>query len=72
MKVIRGLEHLSNEEKLNEPGLFNLEKKRLGEGLIASFQNSKEAYKQEHKKLFTESQNQRITETGSELQRSIQ
>jgi len=50
--MIRGLQHLPSEDRLREPGLFSLEKRRLQVDLVAAFQDLKGAYKQEESQLF--------------------
>jgi len=52
-KMIRGLEHLSYEERLRELWLFVLEKSSLWEDLRAAFQYVKRAYKKAGEGLIT-------------------
>ena len=62
-KVIRGLEHLSCEERW-ALGLFSLEKRRLREDLIVAFQYLKGAYKQQGERLFTRMDSERTRGNG--------
>jgi len=52
-KLIRGVKHLSCEERLTELGLFSLQKRRLWGKLIAAFQYLKVPYKKAREGLFT-------------------
>ena len=52
MKMIKGLEHLSCENRLRELGLFSLENRRLKGDLIAAFQCLEGAYRNAGEGLF--------------------
>jgi len=52
-KIIRGMEHLSYEERLRELGLFSLKKRRLQGYRFAAFQYLKGAYKKDRENLLS-------------------
>ncbi|GAB0188227.1 hypothetical protein GRJ2_001288000 [Grus japonensis] len=66
-KMIRGLEHLSCEDRLRELGLFSLEKRRLRGDLRAAFQYLEEAYKKAGEGLLTRAWSDRTRGNGLKL-----
>ena len=65
--MIRGLEHLSCEERLRELGVFSLQKRRLWADLLAAFQYLKGVYKRAGEGLFTRAGRDRTRGNGFKL-----
>ena len=66
-KTIRGLEHLSHEDRLRELGFFSLEKRRLWGDLIAACQYLKRAHKKDGEGFFIRECSDRTRSNGFKL-----
>ena len=65
--MIRGLYHLSYEERLRELRLFSVGKRRLQGDLIAVFQHLKGAYRKDGENIFSKACYNRTRGNGFKL-----
>ena len=65
--MIRGLEHLSCEDRLRQLGLFSLEKRRLRAQFIEAFQYIKRAYMKHGERFFKRAGSDRTRGNGFNL-----
>ncbi|KAJ7424540.1 hypothetical protein WISP_28213 [Willisornis vidua] len=70
MNIIRGLEHLSYEDRLRDLDLFSLEKRRLCGDLFVAFQYLKGAYETAGEGFFTKAWSDRTRGNGFKLKES--